>query len=243
MEKSGDGYVVEAKAPHGFATIQIEYLPEAVVSRQVALPSDIKFLQLKYRSWTGIVEDFVKMSYPERIEPFRVTERHKFEVEVVFDPSFAAPNNTFVVFQHKDYHKARSAYHLSPSSMSVRVDFSDKDALRGLNGQYEMKIVGKLANLEKEWNIGSIVVELSTGAAGYVEPKEKGPLQGKELRHTFAPELVYAPIVVSLPVAVLLVVLLLVFLFTTSNLGVPCNNWPKSSSDKLWALIFIVRIL
>jgi len=202
--------------------------------------SEIKFLQLKYRSWTNVAEEFTKISYPEIIEPFRVSERHKFELEVIYNTSFVAPNNTYVVFQHKNNQKVYSVYHLNPASMNVKIDFGAQDALHGVNGQYEMKIVGKFANQEKEWNIGSIVIELSTGATVYTEPKRKGPMKGKEIRHIFTPELVYAPIVISLPVAVFLVVLLVLFLYTVCNLKLTCNNWPDTSSGKFYALIFVV---
>lgn len=240
MEKQGEGYVVEAKVPHGIATIQIEYIPEAILTKKVTVPGNIKFLQLKYRSWTNIAEEFSTISYPERIEPFKVSEKHKFELEVVYNNSFVTPNNTLIVFQHKDYPKAHSIYHLNPGNMSIRIDFGKEDVLHELNGQYEMKIVGKFANLEKEWTIGSIVVELSTGTTEYIEPKVKGPAQGKELRHTFTPELVYASIYISLPVAVFLVVLLILFLYSIGSLNLKYNNWPSSSTGKICALIFIV---
>lgn len=240
MQKIGMEYVVTPETKHGVATLQIEYLPKAILSKKVTLAGDIKFLQLKYRSWTNIIEDFIKVSYPEQIKPFKVTERYKIELELSYDSSSVIPNNTFVVLQHKSFPKVRSVYHMNPANLNIKLNFSDPDALYGLNGEYEMKIVGKSGSLTNEWNVGNIVVELSTGATGYTAPQEVGAIQGKEIRHVFAPELVYAPFIIALPVGIALVVILLVFMCFVSQLHLKCNNWPKDFSGRFCSAVFIV---
>ena len=83
-------------------------------------------------------------------------------------------------------------------------------------------------------------LELQSGATEYDEPQKRGPLKKKEARHTFAPELIYAPPTAAAIVGGILVIFFILFLVHICGIGISFNNWPKTLSGKFHAFIFVV---
>lgn len=237
IARAAANYIAKVNTSASEITLQLQYLPGAFVRRKVFLRKEARFLQLNYKVWTSVPESYSKIAYPEKIKPFKVTGRHKLEVELLFANPLTAPNNTFLVLQSKVFSKARLVYHLDPETKKVLVNLEDKNVV---NGEYELKVVAKMEGTA-EWLIGDIMLDLSSGSSGFTPAQTKGPLKGKEIIHVFAPELVYAPLMVSAPVSALLVAMLLVFLTCILKLGINCNNWPETAYGKLHAVIFIVK--
>lgn len=71
-------------------------------------------------------------------------------------------------------------------------------------------------------------------------PPIKGPKKGKENRHTFAPELEYAPPAVAVPVGCVIVLALVFFVIHICKLKIPFNNVPSSTFGKLYVVFFLV---
>ena len=243
LEKKGSEYSIKAEPIHGVVTIQIECLPNAVLTKEVFLPSNVNFATLEYQSKVNKLDEFKTIKYPEKIKPFEINENVRLDLKLTYDNPLLAPNNTFLIFQHISIPLARSVYHFNPSSLNMILDFHDPEVLNSLNGDYELKIVAKFPNIEKgtkEWVIGTIKAEMTGGKIEFNNIKHKGSLKQKEIRHNFTPELVYAPITISLPVGGFIVVLLIIFIIKVCCLGVNFNNWPSTFTGGFHAFIFIV---
>eukprot|EP00826_Nyctotherus_ovalis_P034165 TRINITY_DN2805_c0_g2_i1.p1 TRINITY_DN2805_c0_g2~~TRINITY_DN2805_c0_g2_i1.p1 ORF type:complete len:273 (-),score=53.57 TRINITY_DN2805_c0_g2_i1:164-982(-) len=237
IARAAANYIAKVNTSASEITLQLQYLPKAFVRSKVFLKKESKFLQLNYKLWTSAPESYSKIAYPEKIKPFKVTERHKLEVELLFANPHTAPNNTFLVLQSKVFSKARLVHHLDPETKKVLVNF---EKINIVNGEFELKVIAKSENVA-EWLIGDIMLDLSSESSEFTPAQIKGPLKGKEIMHVFAPELVYAPIIVSAPISVLLVVMLFAFLTCIFKLSINCNNWPEIVYGKFHAVIFIVR--
>ena len=83
-------------------------------------------------------------------------------------------------------------------------------------------------------------MELPGGSKDIQEQAHNGPRQDKVIRHVFAPELVYAPPFVAVPVGAVLCLLFVGYLIATLRLKVQLNNTPKSFSGRVHATLFVV---
>eukprot|EP01022_Parablepharisma_sp_SALTPOND_P033221 TRINITY_DN88315_c1_g1_i1.p2 TRINITY_DN88315_c1_g1~~TRINITY_DN88315_c1_g1_i1.p2 ORF type:complete len:287 (-),score=18.93 TRINITY_DN88315_c1_g1_i1:2794-3654(-) len=180
------------------------------------------------------------------MQTLKVNDQSKVDFQLEYSEAGVIPNNTYLVLQHKTQPMARFVVHLDPITRQATIDFSNPDVIHNLNGEYEIKVRAVPQSIQSgshEWHVGNIVVELSAGATEYLPPQMKGSIKGKEARHVFAPELTYAPAVISFPVGGLLLALLVVFVYFVRKLGIRYNNWPVTFSGRFHALLFIVCAL
>jgi len=177
----------------------------------------------------------------------KVNEKNKLEFNIEFNTKDSAyTNNTYLIIQHKLIPHGRSVLHFDTAKKIAQIDFSNADLIHNLNGEYELIIKTESKGIPQgsiEWNIGNLLVELSSGATDLAVPHIKGPLKGKEARHTFAPELHYAPSFISIPVAAIVVVLFIIFAMSALNLKIDLNNWPETFYGQIHAILFVAVLL
>ena len=245
LQKTEKGYTAKftPAQKRAFVTLRVEYLPKASIEEKVILPGKLEFTKLKYRTRTGISGDFSTMSYPSQMESLKVTEQYKVDFNLEYDESGIVPNNTFIILKHKTYPTIKAIVHLDPVKKQVTIDFSNSEIIKNINGEYEVTIKAQSQNVENEWYLGSIIVELSSGTGDYIAPPVKGPLKKKEAGHTFPPELKYAPAFISIPVAASVLVLVLIFVYYMAKIGVALNNWPATVAGKIHAILFVLAFI
>lgn len=246
VERGSNDYSTKIDTKLNVVTMQFEYLSVVTISKKIVLGGTTKFSSIKYREWTTVAKEFNDVLYPSQMKPLKLTESHKLEIEILYDASSVIPNNTYLLLSLINQPKVHSAHHFDPVTKKININFGKQETFNGPNGKYQVKIIAKSSNDKNsitEWDIGSIDVDLSTGGSQFYEKQRKGPLKGKEIKHIFAPELVYAPSLISIPVGGLIIVVLLIFLVKVFCLGIKFNNLPESGLGKLYAFIFIVLLI
>jgi len=218
-------YIAIINTSLNIVTLQFQYLPKAFLSQEIYLGKDIEFVQLNYRVWKSAPESFNKIVYPEQIKSLKLTEEHNLEVELIFDNPHIASNNTFLLFQHKHLPNYRFARHLNLKTKKATITFKDQ-----ITGKYQITIQTKFPS--KEWHLGTL--HLSTS--------NTSPKPPTEIKHTFSPELTYAPLFISLPVSLLLISMLLFYLITIYKLKIKNNNFPLTVYGKINGYMFIVMV-
>ncbi len=230
------------------ATLNVEYVAGAIMSEPLPLSYSASFSSLQYRLGAKASDpEYKKLAFPNTMETLKIVSsavRAEFRLE--FDVAGVAPNNTYLLLQHKTHPSVSATVHFDPARRHTVLDFSNTEFIKNMNGEYKVSLISEGAGLAAKslvWDLGSILVDLPSGTTDYVEPVTRGPLKFKEIRHIFAPELVYAPGVVAYAVAGFIVVLLLVFFFSICGLKTGMSNVPASFSGKLYAAVFVILMI
>jgi hypothetical protein len=250
LAKLPEGYARD-RLLHSQAKLRVEVETEVILTSLFRLEHYAGYKALKFRLQAGASENFEELHYPQKLEHLKAGPQSKLDLRLVFNVS-ASPSNAYVVLQHGQRPSVQTVVHFDLLKGQAWVNFTHPELFQHLNGDYNLTLFAEfptaavpvlrwLISSRSRRDLGILKVELLGGTQELAElPSQAGSRQDKEIRHVFAPELVYAPPFVAVPVGGLLCVLFVGYLIDTLALQVKLNNFPTSISGQIHACLFVV---
>ena len=125
-------------------TLRVELDAEVLLSCPIRLEHYAGYKSLKYRLQPGASEDFEELVYPNKPSHIKAGPQSSLELRVTYNVS-ASPSNVYLVFGHLQKPGMQVVAHIDPLKGSVRVNFTNAESFKHLNGEYSLAIFSEFS--------------------------------------------------------------------------------------------------